>query len=228
MTVISVLDFDSIAEGAAVTVSAPWSALGVKSTAVAAASTHGARGARWSSTDAYGRIAYDFGVNQFGPVVLSWYMQVRAFSGSTPLYVASATNLPTGGSVLGHVRINVAAKTVSIRNGVTAIATSTPTLSLNTPYRFEWRLDATLSTQTLRVFAGESATAFIALAGAWSSDETRMLVFGPDIAATGGAVDYDTVRIADDWMGPFGSERPVTAWRTYTASGWKPVFVHDL
>ena len=227
MTLTSTLNFDAIAEAAAVTVSAPWDVSGVAPTGAAAAAVHGARGARWSSTDAYGRILYDFGSNQAGPLVLSWYMQIRTFS-SANLYIAYVTDLLTGGTTQGDVRINATTNTISIRNGVTAVATSTATVSLDTIYRFEWRIDATANTQELRVYTGESTTPFITLTGAWSSDTTRLLAVGPYIVAAGGSVDYDTVRIADDWVGPFGTSAPVTAWRVYTSTGWEPVFAHSL
>ena len=227
MTVMSTLDFDAIAESATVTVSAPWSTSGVAPTGVAGAAVHGARGARWASTDAYGRIGYDFGSNQSGPVVLSWYMQIRAFSGSSH-YIASAHSLVSGGSLLGDVRINTVARTLSIRDGFTAVATSAATISLNRSYRCEWRINVSGTTQELRVYEGESSSPILTLSGAWTSNLNRVLTVGPNTAAAGGAIDYDTVRIADDWTGAFGAEVLVTAWRVRTLTGWEPVFAHSI
>jgi hypothetical protein len=117
------------------------------------------------------------------------------------LYLARIYSLPTGGTAQGDFRVNTNG-TVAIRNGNVAIATSTPTLSAGTVYRAEWRTNVTSTTQELRIYTGESTSPYITLTGAWSTATARTWAFGPADAAATGAIDYDTIKIADDWTGP--------------------------
>lgn len=199
MAIISTLDFESFAESANITLSAPWSTNGATAVATSAASAHGNRGARWASTSTAGRIMYDTGANQSAPRVWSWYMYIRAYS-SANHYIATALSLTTGGSSQGSVRVDPA-HTVTLRNATpSVVATSTQTLAENTLYRFEWRVHQSGGTQELRVYEGESTTPHLILSGAWTGTDVRVFALGPYIAAADGALDYDAVRLADDWI----------------------------
>lgn len=202
MAIISTLDFDSFAEAATVAPSAPWSTNGVAPTATSAAAAHGARGARWASTAAAGRVQYDTGADQTGAHVLSWYMYIRDYA-SVNHYIAGVRSLTTGGTSQGDVRINTN-HTVSLRNAANvAVATSSAMLAEDTLYRCEWRVHQTAGTQELRVYEAEATTAYLTISGAWTGTNTRVFSVGPHAAAADGALDYDTVRLADDWTGPF-------------------------
>lgn len=200
MTVLNELRFDGLSDGN-LTVSSPWSlpAGGVVPTVAAAAATHGAKGCRWASTTAFGRVDYDFATAFTAARVLSFYFNIRTFS-TVNQYVGAAENNHTSGTWRGDWRINTA-KTVTLRNGATAVATSTATLAVNTVYRAEWKMNPANATQELRIYAGESATPLIDLNGAWSATDVQVFSFGPYVAASGGAIDYDTIKVADDWVG---------------------------
>lgn len=202
MAIISTLDFENFAESATVTPAAPWSTNGATAVATNAAGAHGSRGARWASTATAGRLQYDSGADQAGPHVLSWYMYIRDYA-SVNHYIAGVRSLTTGGVGQGDVRINTN-HTVSLRNAVpSAVATSVQTLAEDTLYRFEWRIHQAAGTQELRVYEGESAMPHLTIAGAWTGTNVRVFVVGPHVAADDGALDFDTVRLADDWTGPF-------------------------
>ena len=202
MAIISTLDFESFAESATVSPSAPWSTNGATATASSAASAHGDRGARWVSTGTAGRVMYDSGADQSSVRVWSWYMYIRAYSPANH-YIAAVFSQTTGGSNQGDVRINPT-RTVTLRNAaLTAVATSAEILAENTLYRFEWRVHQSAGTQELRVYEGESTTPHLTISGGWTGANVRVFSFGPHAAAADGALDYDTVRLADDWTGPF-------------------------
>jgi len=209
MAIISTLDFEDFAESASVSPGAPWSTNGTTAVASAAASAHGVRGARWASTATAGRVQYDAGSDQVAARVLSWYMNIRAYS-STNHYIASVRSLTTGGASQGDVRINPD-RTVTLRNAAqSAVATSSQTLAQNTLYRFEWRVNQGSGIQELRVYQGEATAPHLTISGAWTGANTRVFSFGPHAAAADGALDYDTVRFADDWTGPFAVSSPAT------------------
>lgn len=202
MTVLAEQRFDSFTDGASITVSAPWSMPtgGTVPVASSAAAVHGAMGCRWASTSAYGRIDYDFGAPITAARVLSFYFVPRTFA-TVNQYVAMVEDNHTSGQIQADWRINTA-RTVSVRNAGTAIATSSATLATGTVYRAEWKLDPVAHTQELRIYQGESETALIDLSGSFTSTIAGVLTFGSYTAASGGAIDYDTVKVADAWTGP--------------------------
>lgn len=202
-TEIDQLLFDSMTDGSPVSLSGNWGLApgGVVPVASSAAAIHGALGCRWASTASYGRIDYTYPGGPFTTArVLSFYFNVRTFSTSNH-YIAATQDNHTSAQTQGDWRINLA-RTVSIRNGTTAVKTSTVTLNTGQPYHAQWKIDPVAHTQELRIFDGESSTALMALPGAYSSTTTGIMAFGPYAAAPGGAIDYDTVRIADDWLDP--------------------------
>lgn len=200
MTVIATLDFNATADGA-LSASAPWATNGVAPVVGAGAALHGAKGIAWASTGTAGRLTYDYGTNQTGLIVLSTYFRVDTLSTANH-YINAVYNLASGGSLQGDWRINPADQRVTIRNGGTAVATSSVSLAAATVYRAEWAINPTAGTQELRIYAGEGTTPILTLTGAWSSASTRVWSVGPNVAAAAGAITYDTIRVADTWTGP--------------------------
>jgi len=199
MTVIERLDFDSLSDGD-FTPESPWAIPGnaVAPTITSDAAIHGAKGARWATTSTYGYIYYGFGSAFTDKRVLSFYFNIRSFS-SANHYVATAYD--SAFTDQGDWRINTG-RTVSIRNGNTAVATSSTVVTTSTIYRAEWMVNPATSSQELKIFEGESDSPIIDLTGTWSSTTTINWSWGPSVAAAGGAIDYDTIKIADDWTGP--------------------------
>ncbi len=196
MTTLAALTFDGDTEGVAVSEPAGWETLGATAIARAAAAADGAMGARWADTGSFGRLQYDTGSNQ-SVLVLTAHLNFRAAS-SANHYFCSVNSLPTGGAMQGDIRRNTSG-TLSIRNGYSAVDTSTETLSVGSWYTFEWMLDTVADTQDLRVYEFGSTTPLFTLTGAWSSDTSRVVAVGPNIAGAGGAFDFDTVKVSDDW-----------------------------
>lgn len=200
MTVLETLDADALSDGT-FSPSAPWSTNGTAPDVAAGAAIHGAKGIRWASTGAAGRVMYDTGSNQATARVWSFYFEVSTFA-SAHQYIGAIYSLTTGGAIQADWRINNTTRTVSLRDSTTAIATSAETLSTGVTYRAEWRVSDSAGTQELRIYTGEGTTPTITLSGAFSSSTARVFAFGPTSAAAGGAIDYDTIKYADDWVGP--------------------------
>lgn len=197
MALISTYDFEGQTPGANIANSGSWDVGSGTTpfTAESAAAVHGSIGGRISSATSYRA----FGYNETSTTqtrVFDVYITPRVVSSNT--YVMVLTD--TGSTQRADVRIN-SAGTVSMRNVFSAVATSTVTLSMNTTYRFSWRIST--SGQELRVYAGESATPLFTLTGALTSASHVRMAFGLVAASSGFSADYDTARIADDWLSPY-------------------------
>jgi hypothetical protein len=204
MATIATLTFDSgQTNGEEVVLSSPWSKFGNSPIASTAAAMDGSMGCRWSDTSTNGRIMYDSGINQTGPIVFGFKFKINTFSTANH-YIGSIYNLTSSGTIQGDWRVNPTSHTVTIRQGTTAVATSDAgagqTISSGTEYWAEWMVDSSSDTQMLRIYEGEETNPSIELAGGWASEQSRVFAFGPHVAATGGAIDYDTITIADDWI----------------------------
>jgi hypothetical protein len=204
MSTIATLTFESgQTNGSEVVLTAPWSKFGNAPIASTAAAMDGTLGCRWTDTSTNGRIMYDTGLNQTGPLVLGFKFKINTFSTANH-YIGSMLSLTSGGTPQGDWRINPTSHTVTIRNGTTAVATSDAnageTISSGTEYWAEWMVDPSSDEQRLRIYEGDETDPTIELAGGWGSEQTRVAAFGPNIAATGGAIDYDTITIANDWI----------------------------
>lgn len=202
MTLLSTFDFEGQTAGANVAASSPWqmsSSSGVMTIASAAA-VHGTVGGRINNTASYRAVGY---VEAAGTAtrVIDAYITPRAIPANA--YVMA---LMDGTTSRGDVRINTNG-TVSIRNGVSAVATSTAVLDMNTPYRFAWRTST--SGQELRVYAGETSVPLFTLTGALTSNSHTTLFAGLTAASSGTALDVDTIRIADDWLTPVAPSTPL-------------------
>lgn len=227
MAILSLLDFDSMTAGAAPSgLPSAWTNQGTAEdfTISAAAADHGALGARLSAPTSYRRFVYTMN-STTSQRVLSAYFNLRTYTNL--LYIGEAVS---GINNVANWRVN-ANGTVAIRNGSTAVATSSAVLSTNTWYRSEWMTNAGAATQELRIYAGETTTPLLTLTGALTSSDQTGFYIGLVAASTGSSVDIDTVQIADDWTGPFAAanqaptanagpdQTPVEPYSTITLSG---------
>lgn len=214
------LDFDSQSDAAAYSPVSPWSTNGVVPTIKSAAAKHGARGIQWASTATAGRVQYDFATPLAVPLVMSSYFRITTMA-TVALFLGAVYSAPTSGTIQADWRVNTAG-TVSLRNAGTVVSggTSVATLSANTWYRSEWKVDPTTNTQELRVYLGEATTPLLTLSGAYSgAANTRVPSFGPNAAAATGAVDMDTLRLAGDWPGPYDVGATHRVWHRKRSDG---------
>lgn len=219
------LTFDGQTENTSVSLPSGWSTIGQVPVTASAAALHGDRGARYASTTTSGRMQYDYGSNQTArPVYVQTYFRIGTLP-SVNLYINAVLSLATGGSLQGDFRVNTNG-TVSIRNGSTAVATSTQALAAGTWYRSDWMLDDAGDTQELRIYAGDTSSAILTISGTWSSSLTRVVSVGPNVAAADGVnFDIDTVRLSDQRQNAYNPTAPVTAWSRKLANGtWAPVY----
>lgn len=206
MTPKTTLSFDSDVDGAAPVLPSGWTSSGSGPAFVvsAAAKVHGPLGLRLPAvTTSYRRLTYAETASAT-PWALSMYVTPRALS-TAVMYIAAVYN---GASALGDVRINVAG-TVTIRNGTTAVATSSATLAVDTAYRFEWKVTPTTG-QELRVYAGDATTPLFTLTGAFAGTTVTGFAAGLTGAAANYAADYDSIVVADDFTGPWATTPPPT------------------
>lgn len=222
MTVLFEQRWDSFGEGATVTLSAPFSNSGASATALTAAAHHGARGARYASTGTSGRQQYDFGSNQTGIRVNSFYFKINTFSTANQ-YLCNWYSLSSGGTSQGDVRINLTTNTIRIRNGTTATGSdSTGALSAGVWYRMEWLINTTTSTTEARVYEDETTNIVAQTSGTWTGTANRVMSIGPSAAAAGGAIDYDTWKGADNWVGAEVPPPPASTHYVRRSGVWVP------
>lgn len=210
------MTFDTQTPSTAITLSAPWSLSGAAPTALGAASMHGPLGVHWDDLTAGARVQYDYGSNiTTVPVMASGYFKVKAWPTSANLPIAMIASLVTGGTVQADIRIDATTHTMTMRNAGTPVGSPSPTtepISIDTWYRFSWLVDDTANTQELRVFFDDFSEAKFILTGAYSGTLTRVVAFGPYLAAAGGQVEMDTLRIDSSWPGPFAAVERVRYW----------------
>lgn len=214
MTVLDAFDFDAFAEGAPVSTSSPWNTQGAGLNAFAASAMHGTRGAQ--ATEVTGNAAvYHLSAQHTDTRVMSQYFRLVNLPGR--VYLGGVTS---SGAQRADWRVN-ADGTVSIRNGYVAIATSLETLTTGTWYRSEWMISPT--GQELRIYLGESATPHLTLVGALTDNSHTTLVFGVFSGAQGHTLDLDTIRVADDWVGPLVTEDATPHWYYDNGTEWVDV-----
>lgn len=213
MALLSSFEFDDQTPDQAVSASPPWylSSGGSETiTALAAAAVHGSLGGRISSASSYRGVYYRESQTT-ATRVIDFYVTPTAVPAN-----ALVMALLDGTTNRADVRIN-AAGTVAIRNAFVAAATSTATLALDgtVTYRFAWKVST--SGQELRVYVGESTTPLFTLTGALTDATHTDIGAGLTAASEGYTADFDTIRIADDWLAPFGdAEEPLDTPTNFT------------
>lgn len=142
---------------------------------------------------------------------IRWYLRM---SDATPINNFAAITVFSGANTRAQFQ-PMTAGTFRLRNNVTAVATSTSTMADTTYYRFEWKLDYTNTTQTLRYYAdnlihADGTNYTEEISGTFNTGTMDGFRFG--FVATPGqtmAMNFDNLAYGyTDWIGPhWGSQR---------------------
>lgn len=136
---------------------------------------------------------------------LRWYLRM---SDATPVNNFAAITVYSGANTRAQFQ-PMTAGTFRVRNNVTAVATSTATMADTTFYRFEWKLDYTNTTQTLRYYSGsllhaEGTNYTEEISGTFNTGTMDGFRFG--CVATPGqtlGLNFDNLAYGyTDWIGP--------------------------
>lgn len=203
------IDFEGQTPGQPVDVPTPWTFQGSNAACVAAtaAAVHGNLGARWADGDNFSCLQYAPGST---PVVVDFYARLRQVGGN--FVIGEARTAPSGGSPAAQIRIR-ANRTVDVRNAaLVAVDTSTQALALDTAYRFAWHV--TPASQTLRVYAADNPAPIFTLTGTTGGD-IGVIRVGITAATANVAIDIDTIRLADQWLDPYGDHVPEPTLHTH-------------
>ena len=207
MAILATQNFDALSESQTINTAAlggaPWSVYAAVTNPVAQASaaSHGARGAYIEPATGAARVQWEEAQSS-ATRVLSWYFRLLV-DGAAITYLGS---LADGATTRADWRIN-ADRTVTLRNAGTATGGASPeVLAINTWYRVEWRTST--SGQELRIYEGEAETPYITRTGALTSNVHTLLSCGILASPNGHSLQIDTMRIADDWTGPFAPPDP--------------------
>lgn len=203
MTILQSLTFDTYTEGASISAPpSPWSLVsaGAPPIATSAAAVHGTMGCRWSTGASDCRIQYDTGAPLNAVRIFEFYFKIPTWP-TADQFLAGI--LSVSGSFQAHMYLYAGDHSVRVRDdqAATFVGASNGSLALNTVYRVEWQIDPIGKTQTTRFYQGDNATPDRTSSGAtYTSTTGQAFAFGP---VQGGVADYDTVRIADNWIGPY-------------------------
>ena len=202
MTELARYDAEGQTSGASASASSPWS-IGTGSGSLvinSAAAIHGDVGIRFASSS-YKTLNYTESSTAAARVI-DFYFKVMA--GSANALICGLYDDATS-SFRGDVRVN-AARTMSIRNISTAVDSTTVTITTGSVYRMAWR--TITGTQTLRLYEGNSATPLDTLSGSMTNGTHTRFLTGLIAASTGFQMDFDTIRIGDDWFDPIEEGSP--------------------
>ena len=210
---LSTYDFEGQTPGAQVTASAPWSLPAGSSAPLVASATeavHGALGGLLTADASFRQLWFTEAQNA-DVRVADMYLTLRTAPADNtyPVRCLEGTSAAPG-AARGDVRINTN-RTVTIRAGSTAVATSTAALEVGVGYRFAWHVGP--AGQELRVYEGDNIDPAFTLSHGTGFASHSALVFGVVAAATV-TLGMDTVRVADDWLAPAGT--PLTKLPTPT------------
>jgi hypothetical protein len=204
-TIIATQSFDAGSDGDLVnagSITTPWvwgtGSGGTVPQIKTAAAVHGAHGLRITDLSVFQQLRHNDGTAR-NVVCYSEYFTIRTMP-SVAVYLGSCSDAAP--LKIADWRLN-ANGTVSARNGVQAIGTSSTALVVGTTYRAEWAISG--ATQTLTIYAGESTTPLFTIPGATNGNDPLQALFGVVAAAGTGAIDIDTARVSDVAPGPFGT-----------------------
>lgn len=222
MTVLATCTFDDLTPGSlvkAATLPAGWTTVDSTNAATATATNpiHGTGSVAIGATTSVVRLEHRQARTN-GPRVLSWY--IRADNHPAITYLAACRD---AGTVRADVRWD-AAGTITLRNGFAAAGTSTETLTTGVVYRVEWLLAA--SGQELRAYEGEATSPVLAVTAPLSNSSLDELTCGLTASPGEHILTLDTVRVADDWVGPFSPGPPVpdiASRYRYDGTAWVPL-----
>ena len=205
MATLDTLLFDALAESEVITTAALggnwvfYTSSTPAPTATSGSALHGARGMSI--------------VTATGPARVNWHIAAPSTATTVASMYFKIDTMPTTGNVyLGEFREGSITRsdwrlqtngTVAIRDVNVKVAESTTALVAGTWYRSEWMVGPT--TQELRIYEGESTTALIAISGAVTNNSHDDIGCGVTAAPNSISISVDTIRIGDDWLGPYGA-----------------------
>lgn len=143
--------------------------------------------------------------------VFRWDLKLISLPSANTVHMQAWQGDLVTGLELGEVRVNSDGK-VAIRDFQTVVATSTASLSLNTLYVLEWKINLNTDVQTLRVYnttAVNSVTPIIEITGAitttvpasnGTATNVEMIQLGKMFASTGFIHRVDGYKRASDWV----------------------------
>ena len=201
MAILSTETLDDIGEGLDIDTAdlAPgWVTKNGRFTSSADAAAHGDRGGQVQSASSAHRIEYEEATTS-SVRVFSWYFRIDEMPSSN-CYIGSMMSAGNG----ADFRINTD-RTVTLRNerSATGGGASTEQLTVGDWYRVEWRTST--SGQELRIFESESTSAHITIVGNLTDTSKTGFAAGVTSAPNGISLSIDTLRVADDWLGPYGT-----------------------
>lgn len=196
--IVASYNFESDTATQNVAPSSPWSSVGgaTQMTAETAAAIHGDLGGRITSAASNRYLQHNSGAAHDNTRVIDLFITVHAISANS---VFASINDSSGPTTRGDARVN-ADRTVTIRNGAVATATSTTILALDTTYRISWHVSAT--GQQLRIY-NAAGTLLETITGVLTTLTHNQIRVGLGVQSAGYSADYDTIRIGDDWLAPY-------------------------
>ena len=198
-SVLASYTFESDTPDAAISPSSPWSQSGGGSTpftASTAAAIHGSLGGRISAATQNRMLEHTSGSTHTNTRVVDLYIIPRAVAANS---VFAAIRDLGASTTRGDIRINTD-RTVTIRNGAAATATSTTVLALDATYRIAWKT-TTSEGQSARIY-NATGDLIETISGALSNNTHDNIRCGLIVASSGYSADYDSIRIGDDWLAP--------------------------
>lgn len=213
MTILSTLIFNTQTEGQSFigSMTSPWSNVTqsgeTPATYTTVAAEHSTRGIQFTDVSHYQNALYTNPLGGITSMCNSFYFKVTTLPGAV-LYIGEIYD--TTNTRIAYLRLNAAsggACTMSVTNGSTVTGgATTGTVVANTWYRVEHLVNGTV--QEFKVFLGDSTTPIsgMDITGVANGNSCQYAAFGVMAASTaGGAIDFDYVRVADTWTGPFGN-----------------------
>lgn len=196
-------DFETQTPDALVAPTGPWELRGTTEPIIAsaAAAMHGTLGGRISAATASRTINRNE-TQTTATRCISAYIKPKAVAANAVFFTAHDDS-----TARADARINTN-HTVTLRNVASAVATSTFVLDMDVDfYRFDWLL-STLG-QEMRCFEGESTEPVFSLAGALTSNQITRMGVGLGAVSAGFSMDFDTIRVGDDWFAPVNPAVPL-------------------
>lgn len=198
-TVLASYTFEDDTNGVAISPSGAWSNFGTGASFLAstAAAVHGSLGGRITVTEGTRALRWTKSLSA-ETLVMEAYIRLRVVTGNVYVMQLLTDSSPTNRA---DWRIN-ADRSITLRNAQTAVASSgEDQLQTLTVYRVSWRVSA--SGQRLRFINTQTNDVEIDLSAVLGNVEATNLRVGAIGAAEGTILDFDTVRIGDDWMAPY-------------------------
>lgn len=213
MAILNTLTFDDLTEDQSLITQNPANELGGEPwytvvgtggsmVAKASAAIHGDRGLQLGSMTGPGQVVWLSDTATTDTHVASMYFRIDA-APSGNCYMMGCSDATGTLEARADWRINDSLQ-VTVRDGTIASGgTSSQQLSEGVWYRAEWMVGS--GGQELRIYEGEATVPYITQIGALSAPLHNRLSHGVIASPNNISLSIDTIRIADDWVGPFGT-----------------------